>query len=215
MIEMAVGMVLGSVLMYFAFKFMTNTRHQYMHGSVNLQNLQEARLAINYLRRDFSSACPFLDPADADPKINVTLRKKPFDVSGWSAGIKSQLVKSSAQVLQFHRFIFNTEAGAVLSKVVEVEYKYDAPTKTLVRTSEGRQKSFKGLENVEFKLYLDDYNGRVPILWVKLMFHEGKDAAGTDKDLGRPLELTTSIVSPFMNGFYSHQMWNYYSAHAK
>lgn len=208
MIELSVGIVIAMIIMFMGYRFMTNTRFQFMHGTVNLQNLQEARLAINILRRDFSSACPFIAPDDT-AKALITLRKKPFNKSGWANSLKSKPVQVDDTSLLFYRFDYETQDGKAQPKVDEVKYTYDATTKTLTRFLKGKPMVFKGIEGVKFRVFLDEYNGRVPILWVKLLAHEGKEKAGTGQDLGKPLEINTCIVSSFMNDYYSNQVWNF------
>ncbi|MDD3002112.1 MAG: hypothetical protein PHF29_10195, partial [Candidatus Riflebacteria bacterium] len=58
LVEISISIVIAIGVFFSVYRFLSNTRQQYMYGTVNLQNLQEARLAINSLRRDFSCACP-------------------------------------------------------------------------------------------------------------------------------------------------------------
>ncbi len=217
MIELSISMAVGAVVLFMVFKFMTYTRMHFMHGTVNLQNLSEIKSAINYLRRDFSSACPYLSQNDSRLKL-PELRNLPFNVNNKADGLDSKLVVLDAanKKLQFHRFVFDTESGAAFApKVQEVIYVYNSQKKTLTRTMGTTKVVFNGFENVEFKYFLSEYNERVPILWVKIVAHEGKNAVGANMDLGKPVELTASIASSFMVSYYTNKSWNLDTVHSK
>jgi hypothetical protein len=216
MVELTVTLAIGMIILGMAYRFMTGTRFHFMHGTVNLQNLSEVRSAINFLRRDFASACPYLSPAD-NPVHLMLARNRPFNNPPWADALNSKLVQIDADGKQilFYRFLFEPNQGSSLPKVQEVKYEFDATAKVLVRTVEGKRTVFQGFEGVEFKFFLNETNDKTPILRVKLLAHEGKDKGFGQADLGKPVELTTSIVSQFMHTFYSNKTWNFSTCHEK
>jgi len=216
MVELCISFGIATVVLYMAFKFMTSTRFHFMHGTVNLQNLGEIRLAINYLRRDFSSACPYLSKAD-NPQVLINFRNRPFNAGNLTDGLNSRLVdiNPAGNKLTFHRFKFETADGDSSPEVQEITYEYDSTKKVLVRTCEGNKTTFKGFEGVEFKFFLSPFNEKVPILFVKMVAHEGKDQGGANVDIGKPVELTASIASAFMSTYYSNKTWNFQTTHTK
>ena len=164
-VELMVCIIITALLFGLIYKFMANTRYNYMYGVVNLQNLQEARLAINYIRRDFSSACPrFEDPNEDSQNGYINLQKS---------------------------------------------------SKTLTRTSETKgMKVFSGIEDVNFALYTHEMNPNVPLLWVQLVIHESENMYGSS-EIGKALELTTTISSSFINSSQNNKYWRYETGHEK
>lgn len=212
MIEMVMSVAVALVVFLLIYKLMSSVSSHYQYGTVNLQNLQEARLAVNHLRRDFSSACPrFKDGgASADAYIYVNkLRKYIFkDPPNWQAkyGDPIQITENG---LSFFRFEFDSGSNPT---VEQVQYAFDPATKTLKRKYKGNERSFKGFETVEFRLYTHMVNPAVPLLWVRLLIHEGKEMYGT-AEIGKPLELTTTISSNFISSNLNHLTWNYETYH--
>ena len=88
LLELAVTILLGSLVVGIAFGFLSRVRSLYSHGTVNLQNLQDAQLAINSIRRDFFSACPFFGQKVetlAEFQIYEKTRRRVFD---FGAGVE-------------------------------------------------------------------------------------------------------------------------------
>lgn len=208
---------LGIALMVFLmiYRFMSGTRQHYMYGTVNLQNLQEARLAVNYLRRDFSCACPRIDdPSAPGGFVNLQkLRNQMFMSSSWTTAGGGDLIQVLPHGLLFHKFVFGSPDE--MPRVEMVRYEFDPAARTLTRqTEDGNIQKFSGFEDVEFKLYTHHLNPKVPILWARFKVHEGETIYGTE-EIGKALELTTSISSPFITSSVNNKYWRYETGHKK
>lgn len=215
MVEIMVSIIVASLVFKVAYDFLTDTRHNYMYGTVNLQNLQEARLAINYLRRDFASACPlFADPFDSSTGGYVNLQevKQQLFVTGNSNNnMNGELMQVHEQGLMFHKFVYGSFGEK--PKVEPVTYQFDESAMTLVRTSPSKgTQVFKGFESVKFALYTHEINSAVPVLWVKFRIHESSNIFGSDS-IGKALELTTTITSPFVTDSIKNKYWRYEMGH--
>ena len=214
-VELMVCIIITAILFKLVYDFMANTRHNYMYGVVNLQNLQETRLAINYLRRDFSSACPkFADPNE-DPQngfVNLQkARKQLFITKNTGEGIPGELIQIHQKGLLFHKYIYGSSNEK--PRVETITYQYDNSSKTLVRTSETKgTKVFSGIKDVDFALYTHELNPNVPLLWVNLKVQESGNMYGSD-GIGKTLELTTTISSSFINSSQNNKYWRYETAH--
>lgn len=212
LIEMLVSISIGLMALFMIYRFLGSTRMHFMYGTVNLQNLQDARLAINYLRRDFSSSCYFVSSADGFKTIQLARMSGFKSGTPWAGG-SSHLVEVTNKKLSFHRFDFNTDQLNATPTVKLVEYEYDAAAKTLNRLDAGQVKAFRGFEDVEFKLYVHDGNPHVPLLWVKIVVNESDNMYGNNLQVDRALELTTTISSAFVTSNLENLSWNYETAH--
>lgn len=214
-IEVVVSISVALVAFGLIYQFFSGARSHYMVGTVNLQNLQEARIAINYLRRDFSSACPKFEYVDSESYLAVQkVQKQIFTTANpaWDASTPGKLIDVSDEKLSFHRFRFDSDASR--PAVDKVEYVFDRNSKKLRRFLEnGRTIEFNGFESVQFKLYVHQLNPEIPVLWVKFTIHEGDKLFGSDK-IGVPLELTTTINSSFISGNLKNLCWNYEIYHS-
>ena len=208
LLEMIVSIVLGMMALFFIYRFMSNTRLQFMSGTVNLQNLQDARLAINYLRRDFGSSCFLVSSLDAFEDVFLARMNSYTSGSTWATGKKSALINVSPGQISFHRFDFATSPDVATPGVLLTEYRFDPAAKTVYRLDKGEEKAFKGIENCEFKLYCHEANPRIPMLWVKLVVNEN-EIYGNNLPSNRSLELTTTIASPYVSSNIQITSWNY------
>ncbi len=213
-VEMTVSIVIALVVFLMIYRFLSNTRHHYMYGTVNLQNLQEARQALNYLRRDFSCACPRIEDPDTAGYVTLQkVRKQVFVTSSWPSETEGDLIQIHPHGLLFYKFVFGT--SSVKPRVEQVAYEFDPAEKVLIRRSAGdRVQKFSGFENVEFKLYAHQLNPKVPVLWVSFKVHEGENIFGKDS-IGKALELTTSITSHFITSSINNKYWRYETGHEK
>ena len=220
-VELMVCILVASLVFKVIFDFMSNTRNNYIYGVVNLQNLQEARLAINYLRRDFASSCPrFNAPTltDNDKKFDdnewqkfPNLRGQLFEVSQMdlqSIGESDQLITVYDHGLRFYKFV--SDSTGVKPKIELVTYQFDSTSHTLLRTStlKGQQR-FSGFEDVEFCLYSHSINPDVPLLWVRFKINEASNVYGANNLEKNTLELTTTISSSFINSSQNNKYWRY------
>ena len=214
LIETLASVVVGLVLLFFVYKFLSGARFNFLYGTVNLQNLHDAQMAINYLRRDFSSSCPLL--SSRDPYITrEQVRRQIFNVVGM-APTQSKLIEidPGTHRLFFHRFNFNTGVQNATPTVEPIEYIFDGAKRTLTRTGGGRKITFDGFDDVSFKVYVHELNPRIPVLAVKLVVNEGRgNQYNAREGVGRPLELTTSITSGFIDTNINNLTWNYELCH--
>ena len=213
-VEITISVAVGLLALLMIFRFLSSTRHHYLYGTVNLQNLHEGRLAVNYLRRDFSSACPGLeDPDLAGYKNFQKTRKQIFATVSGTGSAAGDLIQVLPSGLLFYKFNFQTNDEK--PKVELVRYEFDASAKTLLRTGQdGKTQKFTGIEEVEFKLYIHQIEKSVPILWVRLKIHEGENMYGS-AGIGSAMELTTSITSPFLNTSTTNPYWRFETGHKK
>lgn len=213
-VEMTISIGIALVVFLMIYRFLSNTRHHYMYGTVNLQNLQEARLALNYLRRDFSCACPRIEDPDSAGYVTLQkVRKQVFVTSSWPSETAGDLIQIHPHGLIFHKFVFG--ASGVKPKVEQVSYEFDAVEKVLTRRSAGdRVQKFNGFEEVEFRLYAHQLNPKIPVLWARFKVHEGENIYGKES-IGKALELTTSITSHFITSSLNNKYWRYETGHEK
>lgn len=213
-VELSVSVGIALVVFLMIYRFLSSTRHHYMYGTVNLQNLQEARLAVNYLRRDFSCACPRIEDPDVSGYVNLQkVRNQVFVTSSWPSSGDGELIQIYPHGLLFHKFAFGSPDEK--PRVELIRYEFDQAARTLIRHSQdGRIQKFSGFEDVEFQLYAHQLNPKVPVLWARFKVHEGENIYGKDS-IGKELELTTSITSPFITSSVNNKYWRYETGHKK
>lgn len=211
-IELMVCLLIASMVFGIIVAFLSSTNKSYMYGVVNLQNLQNARLAINHLRRDFAASCPRIeDPANSNNGyVNLQkIRKQLFfdkeDIPG------GDLIKVKEHKLSFYKYVFGSSDKN--PKVELITYEYNKDAKTLTRRTKTRgTKVFTGIEDVKFALYLHETNANAPLLWVMLKIHDTKSMHNNEK-IGKPLEITTTISSAFINSSQRTKYWRFETGH--
>jgi type II secretory pathway component PulJ len=171
-VELLVTIGISMIAFLMIYRFLTSTRHHYMYGTVNLQNLQEGRLAINYLRRDFSCACPRLEDPATDGYVNLQkARKQIFSTASMPSVSSSNLIQVEPHGLLFYKYAY--QSPDFQPRVELVRYEFDGSAKTLMRIGQdGKTQKFTGIEDVEFKVYVHQINPGIPVLWVRLKIHE-------------------------------------------
>ncbi|OGK12639.1 MAG: hypothetical protein A2W80_09110 [Candidatus Riflebacteria bacterium GWC2_50_8] len=213
-VEMAMSVGIALMVFLMVYRFMSSTRHHYMYGTVNLQNLQEARMAINYLRRDFSCATPFIR---GQGQVGFFTMQKAqnfvFETTGWVATAGINLIKCDSDSISIPKFAFGSPDEE--PRIEYVTYTYEPGnilSRKLVDATGGLRKEvkFSGIENVEFKLYTHKLNPNVPVLWVKLLVHDKTYGTG---EIGKPLEVTASISSPFITSLVNNRNWRFETGH--
>jgi len=210
-VEMAMTVGIALLVFLMIYRFMSSTRQHYMYGTVNLQNLQEARMAINYLRRDFSCATPYV--AGQDQVAWETMQRARnfvFETPTWVATAGVNLIKCDSDSISIPKFAFGSPDEE--PRVEYITYTCEPGnilSRKLVDANGNLKKevTFSGMESVEFKLYTHQLNDNVPVLWVKLLVHD-KSTYGSD-DIGKALEVTASISSPFITSLVNHRNWRF------
>jgi len=214
-IEMSMSVAIALVVFLMIYRFMSSTRQHYMYGTVNLQNLQEARMAINYLRRDFSCATPYIGGQGQVNFVNMQkARNFVFETPGWSPIAAVNLIKCDSDSISIPKFAFGSPDEE--PRIEYVTYTYEPGnilSRKLVDSTGNLKKEvkFSGIENVEFKLYTHQLNPNVPVLWVKLLVHD-KSTYGSD-EIGKALEVTSSISSPFITSLVNNRNWRFETGH--
>ncbi|MBF0409838.1 MAG: hypothetical protein HQM10_21025 [Candidatus Riflebacteria bacterium] len=213
LIEVLSGLMLAVFLFFIMYKFWGWTRFHYMYGTVNLQNLHGAQMVINYLRRDFSSSSPMISSKD-DYLTREKIRRKIFNVVAPPANSKAIDIDPGGKKLNFFRFVFDTNIMNGVPKTEKVEYSFDTQKRILKRITPTRTIEFDGLDDVVFKVYVHELNPNIPILWVRFVVNEGKGIGyAGGKEVGKPLEITTSISSSFITSNINNLSWHYETCH--
>lgn len=213
-VEMAMSVGIALIVFLMVYRFMSSTRQHYMYGTVNLQNLQEARMAINYLRRDFSCATPYIG---GQGQVNFPDMQKArnfiFETSGWAPINAVNLIKLDSDSISIPKFAFDSPDEE--PRIEYVTYTYE-PGNILSRKlvdATGVMKheiKFSGIENVEFKMYTHQLNANVPVLWVRLLVLDKTYGTG---EIGKALEVTASISSPFITSLVNNRNWRFETGH--
>lgn len=194
----AVGMAAAIIIL--VVKLSGVIRGDVAKGTVDLQNLQDARIVINALRRDFSSATPLYD---SNEKMDVRdeVRNDPVLYAQTYTKHSSRPI-----VLNNHDILFcKTTADSAGNRTREdIQYSFDPASKVLNRHSNiNGNRTFKGMEDITFDLYYHPLNDEVPMILVTMVIkteeaHETKE-----------LELTTTICSSIVNHDVTNLEWNW------
>lgn len=204
LVETMIGLVLLAGLFLIAYKVFSFISNQRSRGSVDLQELQGARHAINYLRRDFRCAAPRI-PGSATLAQKRKAMQKPAVETGAFADDGTTPILVSGSEIHFFRQMFGTPDASPSPSMEEVNYRIDPARKCLVRSSAGRELVFPEIKGAQFELYGHPLNPDVPMLLVKLVI----DADPKKTVDGRnTLELTSTLSSPVANQNINNPHWN-------
>ena len=204
MVEVTVAVGMAAALLIFALQMTSSVRSDVAKGTVDLQNLQNAREVINYLRRDFICAIPTYYQSETTEIKDETRAQPMIFVSGayGSAHNTKPIIVSKHDVF-FSKKEFDSSRNVVIKAV---QYTFDPTTQTLVRLvrEDGKDsnKVFKDIKNITFDLYHHPLNENVPMLLVSMQV-ETKESNKTND-----LELTTTICSSITNRDVVNLDWN-------
>ena len=181
---------------------------QFRRGSGDLQNLQEARLALAALRRDFAGAVPRLSAAGPGPQRERTRR---FPITAAPPGPTARPgsagnapVRLLPDGIEFQVGRFDSPADDLAPRLDPVSYTFDAKTGTLIRATPGGTTRFRGIREAQFEVFAHAANPDVPLLWVRLVTLADDGAAAG----GQPLELATTMASRFIASDRRTPSWN-------
>lgn len=207
LVETLMGIVVSCILLTVVFKFYGSVLFQFRQGFVNLQNFQDAHIAISWLRKDFATSAPFLFSKEGKDgqALRDTLRV-PIDLIGERSLGKNQKIAISDDMIIFHHFVNPAFSQSAVLEMEEITYLFDRQQKTLVRKTNSGTKVFKGFKNVLFKCYVHSLNSEIPLLWVKFVLDHGETPEGGKA--GSALELTTTISSAFITDATNVKFWN-------
>ncbi len=207
LVEIAVAVGMASALIILVMKMSSLIRGDVAKGTVDLQNLQEARLVINSLRRDFACATPIYDVSEKR-KILDEVRADPIKfIDSFKKSQNSRPIIINSNQINFCK----TSIDSSNSPIIEViDYVFDPVSKTLNRRSiingdKSSEKSFKGMEAIKFDVYYHPLKDDVPMLFVQMLL---KTKEG---NLTRELPLTTTISSSMVAQDVDNLDWNWES----
>lgn len=199
LVETVIAVGMATALIILVVNLSSVIRGDVAKGTVDLQNLQDARIIINSLRRDFSSATPLYDTGE-DIEIRDKVRNDPVRYI-----TKYNAHKSRPIILNEHDIVFckTTVDSSGNRTREEIHYSFDAVSKVLNRHSSSGNKVFKGLEDIKFDLYFHQLNEDVPMILVTMLI---KTKEGNET---KELELTTTICSSIINNDIANLDWNW------
>ena len=230
-VEMVVSVLLTTLLLLALYQFYIEAAFQMHAGFAKLEALDEARLAISYIRRDFSTACPFLsaerDTIGNDPENEFAaknlLRRMVFyqDVSSvqppeirpqmGADGKQSRPIEySSAQPgqIRFYRFRFKPRTLGENPGVESVEYYFDKGAKTLTRRVSGSTKEFHDMDLVEFSFYSPEWSSDIVMLRIQIRVKNLPENL-RQKIPGGVIVFQTTVNSHFISSNLSDPNWNF------
>jgi len=206
--EILVTVVISSFLLITAIGFYRRMSYQFQLGIVDLKNFQDAHMAINYLRKDFSMSCPYLSTDISDNEMKEFMLKPMaigFEDAGKNNSKRIQILLGQIKFYKFSDYNFSSNKH---TKIEKVEYEFHEDKGILERKTSQGSIFFSGFVNVGFYSYVHPSNPQVPILWVRLIINnDKKKLRGSEKTL----IINTSIVSNFVADASKYPYWNYNS----
>ena len=195
----AIGMAVGLIIL--VTRISSVIRGDVAKGTVDLQNLQDARLVINSLRRDFTCAMPYYDFSDNQQDIDLVRNNPVLYAETYNdSSKKSKPIIIYKYHLNFVKPVYDT-AGNLTRE--EIYYVFDGSTKTLIRHSSlSGDKHFKGMDSIEFGLYYHPLKADIPMLLVSMIIRT------TEGGETKTLPLTTTICSSIVNKDIVNLDWN-------
>ena len=205
LVESIIAIGMASALIILVMKLSSAIRGDVVKGTVDLQNLQDARLVINSLRRDFTCAMPYYDPSDKQEDID-SVRNNPV----WYAETYTDSSKKSKPIIiyKYHlNFVKPVYDSSGNLNMEEITYVFDGMNKTLIRHSSiSGDKHFKGMDNIEFGLYYHPVETDIPMLLVSMTIRT------TEAGETKTLPLTTTMCSNIVNKDIVNLDWNSYKS---
>ena len=198
LVETVIAVGMATAIIILVLKLTSVIRGDVAKGTVDLQNLQDARLIINLLRRDFSSATPLYD-TDENIDIRDEVRNDPVRYTLMYNAHQSRPIILNEHDIVFCKTTVDKEGN---KKREEIQYSFDKVNKVLNRYSSSGVRSLKGLENIKFDLYFHQLNGDVPMILVNMLI---RTKSGNET---KDLELTT-ITSSIISNDMANLDWNW------
>jgi type II secretory pathway component PulJ len=201
LVEAVIGVVLATMLIISAYQVFTYISRQRSRGDVDLQELQGARHAINYLRRDFRSATPQIADSATLAQKRKALRMPIVEASSFSIGNEAVPVLISDGEIHFFKHLYDTPDGVTRPATEQVNYRIDSAHKCLVRSVAGVDTVFKDIKDARFELYAHPLNPALPMLLVTLRINadQKNDKTGEFKFFEMTTTISSAVTSPFIN----------------
>ena len=201
LVESIIAIGMASALIILVMKLSSAIRGDVAKGTVDLQNLQDARLVINSLRRDFTCAMPYYDPSDKQEDIDSVRNNPVLFAETYSDSAK----KSKPIIIHNHHLNFVKPAYDSSGNLTfeEITYVFDGMNRTLIRHSSiSGDKHFKGMDNIEFGLYYHPLQTDTPMLLVSMIIRTSEGGES------KTLPLTTTMCSSIVNKDIVNLDWN-------
>jgi Tfp pilus assembly protein FimT len=204
-VEAMIGLMIASLLMLTSYKVFSYIISQRNKGTVDLQELQGARSAINFLRRDFRCAAPLINSSARLEQRKKATRVPIIESAGINKDDETVPIVISESEIHFFRHVFTTSLSSVTPETEQINYRIDPARKCLVRSAAGEEKIFNDIKDVRFELYAHPLKTDIPMLMVTMRI----DADPDEKAAGRNyFELTTTISSAIANQNVNNPFWN-------
>lgn len=203
LVEILIGTILAVMLIALSVGMIRFVRRHQSVGTSDLRELQDARLAISHLRRDFRSAT-------INTESNVTLSKQrnlhrnPLVQAGsWRAesGVTPIIVDRTS--IQFFKQSFETDSTDKNPKLQQIMYQIDSSRNCLVRSGPGFETAFTSIINADFRIYGHPLNKDVPVLLVKF------DIMAEDLESHQNMEFVTTISSSVISQKINNLSWHH------
>jgi len=205
LVETVIGALLISCLLAMSFNVFSYINSQRTRGSVDLQELQGARLTINSLRRDFRCAAPFI-PKTATLAQKMQARCMPVvETKSFVKGNATVPILISASEIHLFRQLYATPELTTTPATEEINYHMDGARKCLVRSSAGKEQVFSDIRGATFELYAHPLKPEIPMLLVTLVIDADTKKTGQGQNF---LELTTTISSSVANQNINNPYWH-------
>lgn len=206
LVEAVVGVVLAMALMMTTYQVFSYVNKQRSRGSVDLQELQGARYAINYLRRDFRSATPQIADSATLAQKRKALRMPVVEAHSFTIGNEAVPVIIDDGEIHFFKHRYDTPENVAKPVLDQVNYRIDNAHKCLVRSGAGADIVFEGIKDAKFELYAHPLAPAVPMLLVTLRINadEKDEKTGAHKYFELTTTISSSIASPFINNPHWH-----------
>ncbi|PKL47810.1 MAG: hypothetical protein CVV42_11755 [Candidatus Riflebacteria bacterium HGW-Riflebacteria-2] len=206
LVEAVIGVALATLLMFSAYQVFSYVSKQRSRGDVDLQELQGARYAINFLRRDFRSASPQIADTATLAQKRAALRMPVVEANAFSIGNEAVPVIISDGEIHFFKHLYNTPEGSSQPATEQVNYRIDTARKCLVRSVAGVETVFKDIKGAKFELYAHPLSSALPMLLVTLRINADpkNEKTGEHKFFEMTTTISSAITSPFINNPYWH-----------
>ncbi|HAE37762.1 MAG TPA: hypothetical protein DCG57_03885 [Candidatus Riflebacteria bacterium] len=212
LVEAVIGVALATLLMFTAYQVFSYVSKQRSRGGVDLQELQGARYAINFLRRDFRSACPQIAAKATLEQKRKALRMPLVEANAFTIGNEAVPVIISDGEIHFFKHVYNTPEGVAQPATEQVNYSIyrykenNEDKQCLMRSVAGQNIMFKDVKAARFELYAHPLSSAVPMLLVTLSINadQKSEKTGEHKFFEMTTTISSAITSPFINNPYWH-----------
>ncbi len=211
-VEAVIGILLATALMFTSYSVFSYVSKQRSRGSVDLQELQGARYAINYLRRDFRSATPQISDSATLSQKRKALRMPVVKASEFTIGNEAVPIVVSANEIHFFKHVYDTPEGAARPLTEQVNYSVHSyrenneDKQCLMRSVAGQNIMFKDVKGARFELYAHPLNPALPMLLVTLRINadQKNEKTGDHQFFEVTTTISSAITGPFINTPYWH-----------